>query len=420
MKNLLQYLEKNKKEAVKLLQDLISFPSVNHPPDGDEKECQQYVAKRMQRMGLQMDIFTPDEVKGIKKHPAYLSGRNYKNRPNVVGMYKGKGGGRSLVLVAHSDVMPPGDIKSWRYNPWSGKVVNGSVYGRGSIDDKGGIAMEIMALQSILALGYQLKGDVILASVVDEEYGGANGTLACLLRGYKADAGIYVDCKMEIGVANLGGGRLNIEVTSNNSGDITEAKDIAMKTYDVLRKLNLSRMKEFKKHPLYKVSCQKPIIPVEILIGDSETSDKNKTEITCYYYVLPGETNEKVLKGIKGVVIKKVGNLARKLTFSTSGRLMEPSAIAKKSPIVGILADAFKTVTGKKSSLSGGPMSDLFMLNLYGKIPSVSFGPGRGLVEKGGPHQFDENLSIENNLLPATKILALSILEWCGYAVTGS
>ena len=124
----------------------------------------------------------------LKKHPAYvLTEQEYTNRPNVVGIYKGSGNGQSLLFNGHVDVIPPWSPGAGLHQPWAGDVEGNRLYGRGASDMKSGLAAMTMALDTLLGFNIRLKGDVILEYTMDEEQTG-NGTLACVLKGYQADA----------------------------------------------------------------------------------------------------------------------------------------------------------------------------------------------------------------------------------------
>ena len=126
----------------------------------------------------------------LKQHPGYRPvDRGYENRPNIVATLKGTGGGRSLILNGHTDVIPGGNGEGWSDNPWSAKIEKGRIYGRGSCDMKSGVASHVLAVQYLKELGLTPKGDVMINIVIDEEVSG-HGTLDTVIRGYKADAGI--------------------------------------------------------------------------------------------------------------------------------------------------------------------------------------------------------------------------------------
>ncbi len=88
-------VERQRQEALGLLQQLVRTPSL----EGDEKACQEIIADVYRNMHLEVDIWDPSDEE-LQAHPAYVPvGRSYKNRPNVVGINRGVGGGRSLILM---------------------------------------------------------------------------------------------------------------------------------------------------------------------------------------------------------------------------------------------------------------------------------------------------------------------------------
>jgi MFS family permease len=99
----------------------------------------------------------------------------------------GTGGGRSLMLNAHVEVVPPGDALAWpQPGAFAGQADAEYVYGRGSCDMKGGLVAAIWAIRALAEAGVRLPGDLILACVQGEEDGGL-GTFATLARGWRAD-----------------------------------------------------------------------------------------------------------------------------------------------------------------------------------------------------------------------------------------
>jgi len=175
----ISYIDNSKQQIVDFLRKLISFPSVT----GNEKGIQTFISSWLNdQLGITADVWEPD-LEQLRKHPGYVPvDEDYKNRPNVVGVYKGKGSGRSLLFNGHVDVIPAGPEEAWNTNPWEGTIRDGRIYGRGASDMKSGLAAYSMALHAIMQSGLRLKGDVILEYTVDEELSG-NGTLATITRG---------------------------------------------------------------------------------------------------------------------------------------------------------------------------------------------------------------------------------------------
>src|SRR5574337_1804375 len=183
------YVDGRRERLIEIVRDLVRIPSENAPPTGSEEACQQYVAERLRRQGWEPDLYTLDEVKGLREHALFWPGRNYARRPNVGARKPGRGGGRSLVLSGHIDTVPRG-TQPWTHDPFGGEVDGNRLYGRGSNDMKGGVAANLFVVEALRELGVELRGALVFETVVDEEFGGVNGTLAGRLRGYNADAAV--------------------------------------------------------------------------------------------------------------------------------------------------------------------------------------------------------------------------------------
>lgn len=97
-------IDERRDEIVGFLKDLVGIPSVT----GDEAEIQAFISRKLDSMDLEVDVWEPD-LAVLERHPAFVPPEvGYDNRPNVVGIRKGAGGGRSLLFNGHVDVIPPG------------------------------------------------------------------------------------------------------------------------------------------------------------------------------------------------------------------------------------------------------------------------------------------------------------------------
>src|SRR5690606_4415899 len=266
---------------------------------GNEKEVQENVAQFLTNLDLDVDVWELDGER-LQKHPYFYSNRvAFENSPNVVGVLKGTGGGKSIILNGHVDVVPEGDHNQWEIGPYSGEIVDGKMYGRGATDMKGGNASLMIALDAIKSLGICLKGDVIFQSVVEEESGGA-GTLDAVLKGYKADAAIIPEpTNMKIFPKQQGSKWFRLIVTGMTAHGGTRyhgvcAIEKSLIVYEHLKALEKIRNNRIK-DPLYdNIPIPIPINVGTINGGDWPSSVPDNVQLEGRIGIAPGETLEKV------------------------------------------------------------------------------------------------------------------------------
>src|SRR5919107_1624560 len=145
-------------DAVSLLRELVRIPSVT----GEEGAVGEVVERAFSERGLDVDMWdaTLEEMEPYRDHVGEQD--SYENRPNVAGLRRGAGGGRSILLGAHVDTVDPGDPDAWRVDPLSGALEGDLLYGRGSCDMKGGLVTHLVALDALSDLGIGLRGDAAL------------------------------------------------------------------------------------------------------------------------------------------------------------------------------------------------------------------------------------------------------------------
>jgi acetylornithine deacetylase len=413
----LDYIENNKTEIINFLRKIVSYPSVT----GNEGEVQGFIADYLKdELGLWVDVWEPD-INELKTHPGFVPvQQGYEGRPNVVGVYRGIGGGRSLLFNGHVDVIPAGDEKNWRYNPWSGSVEGEKIYGRGSSDMKAGLAAYTLAMKAVLDSGVKLKGDVILEYVVDEELSG-NGTLATILRGYKADAGISAETSsLKIQPACIGRIWFEIDVYGKPAGiqrkwEGINAINLGYKIVKAVDHFEKIRLKEVR-HSLYpNIREAIPCLVGVFSAGSYPSSFPDFCKLKGSMATVPGEDSEEVKKQFREHIetFSKTDPWLRlnPPTVRFTGYFAEPSEIPVDHPIVKSVSKSFKHVTGKEPIISGRlGAADTRFLNKYGNTPTVIFGPG--MTEQ--MHAVNEFVNVKD-LITATKVMAVTILDWCGY-----
>jgi acetylornithine deacetylase/succinyl-diaminopimelate desuccinylase-like protein len=142
-----------KEEVVPFLQGMIRIPSMS----ANEQKVAEYIADNMRGWGFQ-EVF----LQGIESHPG---------RANLVAWLRGKKRKPTLMTTAHLDTttIDTADRGKWIVDPLSAEVREGCIYGIGSVDDKGGCAVVVMAAKAIMDAGVELAGDLLIGLVADEE-----------------------------------------------------------------------------------------------------------------------------------------------------------------------------------------------------------------------------------------------------------
>jgi acetylornithine deacetylase/succinyl-diaminopimelate desuccinylase-like protein len=143
-------------EAVRLLQQLIAFDTVN--PPGNELPAQEQLHALLSGAGFECELLAAQP-----------------GRPNLVARLRGAGEGPTLCYLGHVDTVLA-EPSEWSHDPWSGELAEGCVWGRGALDMKSQVAAEVAAAVSLAHSGWRpAHGDLLVVAVVDEETGGALG-----------------------------------------------------------------------------------------------------------------------------------------------------------------------------------------------------------------------------------------------------
>ncbi|NLF27238.1 MAG: M20/M25/M40 family metallo-hydrolase [Clostridiales bacterium] len=273
------YVEQRAGELVSACARLINIKSET----GEEYEAQLEVRRMMEETGLSVDFWEPDD-RELRASPLFSeTGESFVHRPVCAGVRKGLGGGRSLLVNGHVDTVNEFPIEKWVSDPFAADIRDGRIYGRGASDMKSGLAMALFALRGIGELGIELDGDVVIVSVPAEENGG-NGTVAALVRGYRADAAIYPEPTSNfIQPAHRGAAFWRIHVDGKASHGGTKYKGVSavekgMKVAQKLSELEAWRDEHIcKKHPLYKGYPLSAPVTLGIFRGGQFTSGVPET-----------------------------------------------------------------------------------------------------------------------------------------------
>lgn len=415
-----EWVDRNTADLMETIKDLIQIPTENKPPHGDEIAGQLYLQGLLKGLGAQVDLYDLSDVPGLTEHPAYLPGRDYSDRPNLVARFIGEHKEdndeeiSSIGFSSHIDTAERTPLPWYESEPFSGEVKDGRLYGRGSYDMKGGLMASIFAVKAIRELGIPLKGDVYIESVVDEEWGGSNGTLATVLRGYTPDVMIIpepshmVICPAHLGVRVY---RLTIEGEAGMRFGGEELKSPIIAAHDVLGKFQQFAKKRQALPPTPGYEGADPP-PVDL---SSIHADGYGLPRTCYMdffvHCYENETQQSLDAAVDEFVdtLRSDPELAGfSLTIQPQTRFVEPSSMPSDHKIVSVAERAMKQI-GREAIVRGAPFAcDGYIFNRHSPTPALVLGPAGARA-----HAADEYVEVQD-IIDLVRLYARMIVDWVG------
>jgi acetylornithine deacetylase len=328
-------------EVAELARRLVEIPSVNPGlGGGGEADIARFVAEWLERAGLEVSV--EDAAPG---------------RPNVVGVARGTGGGRTLLLNAHIDTVGVDAME----DGGEPRVEAGRLYGRGAYDMKGALAAIMIA--GARARELALRGDVIVAAVVDEEVASV-GTSALVER-WTADAAIVAEpTELQVCVAHKGFVAFEVEVRGRAAHG--SRPDLGIDAIARMGRVLVGieeldgSLRTTPPHALLGTGS----IHASVIEGGQEYSSyPERCLLKGERRTIPGETRDRVEDELRGLIAGLDATLA--LPFAR-----EPFAVAEDEPVVAEIRRA----ASADGVVGVGFWADSALLAAAG-IPTVLYGP---------------------------------------------
>jgi acetylornithine deacetylase len=397
---------------------------------GVEQSAQRFMERQLQDRGYQTDLWeiNVDDISGLPGFSPVIG--NYEEALNLVATHRGKSGnGRSLILNGHIDVVPAGPLDMWRRPPYEPWCEDGWMYGRGTGDMKAGLVANLFALDALRDAGYQPAADVYFQSVVEEECTG-NGALACLQRGYRADAALIpepFDEKLvtsQVGIIWMQVYLRGTPVHAMQTSSGVNAIEAAIPLIAALRRLEETWNSDKPKHARFAHVEH----PLNLNIGRIKGGDwPSAVPAWCCFDVrmgiYPGQDIAAAGKEIEACILESAGQdpYLRKnppqITYH--GFLAEGYSLAdhdkpEARQAQQALERAHHSVTGEKlQSMPITATTDARFFGLYADTPALVYGPTAEAI-----HGFNERVDLESTRR-VTQSIALFIADWCGLETCG-
>lgn len=408
-----KYIEENKEAFFNTIQELVRIESVV----GNEAAGQEFMKEKFAELGLDIHEVEPDFEK-LVNHEAFVDSEiPFDGRKNLVGIHRGSGNGRSLTLHGHIDVVSPGALSNWTMDPWSGDIIDGKLYGRGSADMKSGLLANWFALKALLDLGYDIKGDVQLHCVIEEEAGGGGGALACMEAGFLTDGYISSEphnFNMTISHAGIMYFKVKVEGKTAHAGLAHHGVNAISKMNKIiaaLDKLNNDRAENVRFELYEKGSGQSVHLNMGVMqSGDWASTVPGDAVLECRIGFIPGETRAEIKQLVENTVQAAVADnpwfeehpaKVEWFSWSTEAWYQDP-----KHPLITTFKETAEEVMGREVPIIGRASGNDARFTQYYDRAGICFGPiGHNM------HGPDENVELES-VLEVANVYANYIMEW--------
>ncbi|MGQ9587757.1 MAG: M20 family metallopeptidase [Thermoplasmata archaeon] len=384
-----------KAEIEKLVKDLVRIPS-HHEVPVREKEIAEFLNEFLVSEGVE------SRLRAVEK-----------NRPNVIAVVKGEGNGKRFMMNGHTDTVPAYEMD---IPPFAPKIERGRLYGRGSLDMKGGLGSMAMALVAIERARVKLGGDLVLTAVVGEELQ-SEGTEDVVLRGPKADFAVVGEpTDMEIQPSHRGLEWLSVHFYGKaaHGGQADRGVNAISMAARFIRAIEddlMPRLRERKsRHTL------PPALNLGVIQGGQQPSS---VADHCVIRIDRRWTPEEKLQQVFGEIYAIFDKLKKedprfraelKRDLSNMKTMTHvPNVVPLSSPVVLCLERAVRRVMGRPAKITSfWGWTDAALLTHFGKIPTVVFGPGGS-----GAHARVEYV-LTDDLLRCTHVYSQVALDLCG------
>lgn len=386
----------NRSFLLDTLTSLVRTNSINPtlvPGGPGEAEIARLVAAMLGEIGLEVSTHEPEP-----------------GRTSVVGILRGQGGGRSLMLNAHYDTVGIDGMT----DPFSAEVRDGRLYGRGAYDMKGSLAACIAAIRALAGAGAPLAGDVVIAAVADEEY--ASLGTADLVGRYRVDAAIVTEpTELAVCLAHKGFLWIGVETIGQaaHGSRFDLGVDANMRMGRFLAELDQLERQLRSRRPHPQVGP--PSLHAALLAGGTGLSTYSaRCELKIERRTIPGETEAQVLAEIQELIDKlsKADD-----TFEATAKILfarPPFEVRRDAAVVQSLAQTAAGVLGREPDYVGQtPWMDAALLAVAG-IETVVMGPCGA-----GAHAIEEWVDLAS-VEKMARILAETAVNYCGLQASGS
>ena len=388
-------------EQVRFLQALVQVPT-DTPPGNNAPHAERTV-ELLAAMGI------PAERHAVPAADVKAAG--LETITNVVVRRK-YGGGPTVGLNAHGDVVPPGE--GWTHDPYGGEVIDGKLYGRAAAVSKCDFSTFTFAMRALESLKASLHGSVELYFTYDEEFGGELGPGWLLAKGIiKPD--LLLAAAFSYQVVTGHNGCLQLEVTVHGKMGHAAVPDTAV---DALQAATRVLNALYQQNTLYKQvksavkGITHPYLNVGMINGGTNTNVvPGKVVLKLDRRMIPEEDPAEVEATLRHVIAQAVAT-SPGVTVEVKRMLLANALkpLPGNKPLVQALCKHASAVFGEPIEASGTPLYTDARLFCERGIPAALYGCGPRTVLESNAKRADEHIELED-LRRATKVVARTLLD---------
>jgi succinyl-diaminopimelate desuccinylase len=426
----LQEIDSLQEESYRFLREMIAARSEN--PPGNYDQIVGVVESKMKELGiktqvaecipktdadslLSIDEFAPEAKQWLKAGQLpgellFLLSLTSK-RNTIIGTLKGKTGTPTLIFNTHLDTVPKGE--GWSVDPFAGILKDRRLYGRGANDNKGGIAITLMAAKALLNSDIELNGNLQFVYTADEEIGSWSGIAFAMNKGLvKGDACLCTDGYTDSIVSSFDGFFPSVITVYGKTVHGTlpthgvNAIEKMMKIVSIYKGVEKELHKTKSKYPTSPATHEEytAVVPCTIQGGTRFYVVPDKCQAWIDTHVVPDQDPEDVKKTIISEIEKEKRidpDLKLDLKIPLTAK---PATVSPDARIVKLTQQVSETIIGKKLPMYR--MTGLTDARFFLKagIPTVTYGPMR---TDNAAHSPNEWIDLKD-LAAITKIYALT------------
>ena len=392
-------------EQVAFLQALIRVPT--DTPPGNNAPHAERTAELLHAMGMDAEKHPvpADEVNaaGLESITNLIVRRKYGNVD---------GAGKTILLNAHGDVVPPGE--GWTKDPYGGEIENGKIYGRASAVSKCDFASFAFAVRALEAVAKPTHGSIELLFTYDEEFGGEVGP-AWLMKHKIIKPDLMIAAGFSYQVITAHNGCLQMEVTVHGKMAHAAIPDSGV---DALQAANKILTALYAQNTLYKQITSKvegithPYLNIGQIEGGTNTNViPGRVTFKLDRRMIPEENPAEVEADLRKIILDTAmqsAGVTVDIKRILLARAMQP--LAGNKPLVDAIQKHGQAVFGEPIPALGTPLYTDVRLFCEAGIPGVIYGAGPRTVLESHAKRADERLDLED-LRRATKVVARALSD---------